>query len=249
MTIPVLTNVNSPVLETVLVNIPLRPRVRPAETSASDSANGSSLVHLSDKAVDDMIFRHGRVEDAAEMTEVQFSNYLYHYQGIAPKVHLETLDYGAMTAYHVKRMTPPVDQRQMAYVVAERKNPKTGEPEIIGLSQAMVPDWDRAFNHRFYSGWSQEDFDCEVDTLYVKLGVQGGGLGRKMILGALQEGYDRLNMRRGVIVWTLVGNTQARNFYKRVGCQEVALRTLLLAGAPAECVGYGFRTVGEAIGK
>ncbi|KAG0364140.1 hypothetical protein BC939DRAFT_477035 [Gamsiella multidivaricata] len=232
------------------VHIPSRPSIRSTASFASTaSTNSSSSTHLSEKPVETVTFRHGQVEDAALMTEMQFSNYLYHYRDIAPKIFLDTLDYSKMTTRHVKRMTPPVDEREASYVVAERTSPTTGEPEIIGMSQVMVPDWDRAYNHRFYDGWSQDDFDCEIDTLYVKIGVQGGGLGRKLILGALQEGYDRFNMRRGVIIWTLEGNTQARDFYKRVGCDEVAIRTLDLAGVPSECIGYAFRTVGEAIGK
>ncbi|KAF9353364.1 hypothetical protein BGX34_011624 [Mortierella sp. NVP85] len=234
--------------DTTPINIPLRPRVRSVD-SLTSIANDPSSSHISDKPIEEVFFRHGRVEDAPLMTKMQFSNYLYHYPGIAPKIFLDTLNSSAMTAYHVKRMTPPVPQREMVYVVAERKNPKTNEPEVIGLSQAMVPDWERAYNHRWNDGWSQDDFDCEIDTLYVKIGVQGGGLGRKLVLGALQEAYDRFNMRRGVVIWTLIGNTQGRNFYKRIGCQEVGIRTIDLAGVPSECAGYGFRTVGEAIGK
>ncbi|KAI8599536.1 hypothetical protein EDD21DRAFT_157175 [Dissophora ornata] len=142
-----------------------------------------------------------------------------------------------------------MDKREMAYIVAERKDPKTGELEVIGTSQVIVPWWDRAYNYQFNEGWSQDDFDCEIDTLYVKIGVQGGGVGRKLVLGAMQKGYDRLNMRRGVIIWTHEQNYQTREFYKRIGCVEVARRTLDQGGAPSECVAYGFRSVGGAIGK
>lgn len=137
----------------------------------------------------------------------------------------------------------------MAYVIAERVNAETGLPEPIGMSQSMVPWWDRAYNHRWNDGWSQDSFDCEIDTLYVKIGIQGGGIGRKLVLGALQEAYDRFNMKKGVIIWTLVANTQGRDFYKRIGCEEAGFRTLDLGDYPAECVGYAFRSVGEAIGK
>jgi len=39
------------------------------------------------------------------MTDMQFSNYLYHYSDFAPKAFLENLDHPAMTANHIKRMT------------------------------------------------------------------------------------------------------------------------------------------------
>ncbi|KAF9192860.1 hypothetical protein BGZ51_004623 [Haplosporangium sp. Z 767] len=232
---------------TVLIRVPSRPLIRSA--TLTPSADSSKPVHLADKPVEQVIFRHGRVDDAPLMTEMQFSNYWYHYPGICPQVFLDTLDHSKMTASHASRMTPPVDEREMVYVVAERTNAKTGESEVIGMSQAMVPDWERAYNHRFYEGWSQDDFDCEIDTLYVKIGVQGGGIGRKLVLGALEEAYERFNMRRGVIIWTLFGNTQGRSFYSRIGCTEVAIRTIDLAGAPAECVGFAFRSIGEALGK
>ncbi|KAF9291615.1 hypothetical protein BGZ68_003231 [Mortierella alpina] len=238
--------------DTVLVTIPSRPSIRSANSYSSTTSTESSASssNLANGPVQQVIFRHGRVEEAAEMTEMQFSNYRFHYPGILPKPFLDNLDYAKMTAGHVKKLMPPVHKRVAAYVVAERADPATGQPQLIGMAQAMVPDWARAYNHRFYDGWSQEDFDCEIDTLYVKIGVQGGGIGRKLVLGALQEGYDRFHMRRGVIVWTIVENTQARDFYERVGFKEVALRTLGLGdGMSCECVGYALRTVGEAIGK
>ncbi|KAF9579971.1 hypothetical protein BGW38_003557 [Lunasporangiospora selenospora] len=232
-----------PTSKDILISVPSRPVIRTDYSTVPTASN------LATTRVDDIVFRHGRVEDAQTMTEMQFSNYIYHYNDIAPRPFLDTLDHAAMAKNHVQRMTPPVHERKMAYVVAERANPNTGEKEIVGMSQSMEPNWDRAYNHRFKEGWSQQDFDCEIDTLYVKLGVQGGGLGRKLILGALQEGYNRFGMRRGVIIWTLEGNWQGRKFYTRVGCEEVAIRTIDLAGVPAECIGYAFRSVEKAIGK
>ncbi|KAF9434779.1 hypothetical protein BGZ76_007418 [Entomortierella beljakovae] len=233
-----------------LVKIPLRPSIRSASGSSTPSSTTSTLTskHLSEGPVDSVIFRHGRVEDAPLMTEMQYSNYIYHYTEITAQKFRDSLDYPAMTAYHGKRMTPPVDEREVAYVVAERTSAETGETEVIGMSQVMTPNWERAYNHRWYESYSEKDFDCEVDTLYVKIGVQGGGIGRKLVLGALQEGYDRFNMRGSVIIWTLEQNTQGRNFYKRIGCSEVGMRTIDLAGIPHECVGYGFRTVAEGLG-
>ncbi|KAF9576399.1 hypothetical protein EC968_008694 [Mortierella alpina] len=249
MTVP--TTADNGRADTVLVRIPSRPPIRSSSShSSTASTESSASTNLAPGPVQQVIFRHGRVEEAAAMTEMQFSNYLFHYHSILPKVFLDNLDYEQMTAIHVKKLLPPVDKREAAYVVAERVDAVTGQPEIIGMAQSMVPYWERAFNHRFHDGWSQNDFDCEIDTLYVKIGVQGGGIGRKLILGALQEAYDRFHMRRGVIIWTLVENWQARDFYKRIGCEEVALRSLSLGkDITCECVGYGFRTVGEAIGK
>ncbi|KAG0264377.1 hypothetical protein BGZ95_003604 [Linnemannia exigua] len=235
---------------TVLVNVPSRPSVRSVSSfSSASSADTNSTSHLISHPVDEVVFRHGKIEDAILMADMQFSNYRLHYHKFLPSRFLDSLNYPAMAAFHAKRMTPPVEKREMAYVIAERPNATTGELEIIGMSQSMVPWWDRAYNHRWNEGWSQESFDCEIDTLYVKIGVQGGGIGRKLILGALQEAYDRFNMRKGVIIWTLVANTQARDFYKRIGCEEAGFRTLDLLDFPAECVGYAFRSVGGAIGK
>ncbi|CAO3563229.1 unnamed protein product [Mortierella alpina] len=249
MTVP--TSTSNDRADTVLVHIPSRPPIRSANShSSTTSTDSSASSNLASGPVRQVIFRHGRVEEAAAMTEMQFSNYHFHYHSILPRAFLDNLDFEQMTAGHVKKLMPPVDKREAAYVVAERVDAATGQPEIIGMAQSMVPNWERAYNHRFYDGWSQDDFDCEIDTLYVKIGVQGGGIGRKLILGALQEAYDRFQMRRGVIIWTIVENTQGRNFYKRIGCEELALRTLGLGdGLSCECVAYGFRTVGEAIGK
>ncbi|KAG0308112.1 hypothetical protein BGZ98_009008 [Dissophora globulifera] len=248
MTVPETTN-TSPV--SIPVHIPTLPPIRSTTSSRSTSSTSTTLStvsHLSDRPIAEVTFRHGRVEDAPYLTDLQFSNYRYHYKALMGDSFLDRLVPEDMTKFHASRLTPPVDQREMGYVVAEQKDPKTGELGVIGMSQVIVPYWDRAHSHRFYEGWSQEDFDCEIDTLYVKLGVQGGGLGRKLVFGAMQEGYDRLNMRGAVIIWTMIGNTQGREFYKRIGCEEVGERILEVNGVELECVAYGFRDIGRELG-
>ncbi|KAG0327287.1 hypothetical protein BG004_002797 [Podila humilis] len=243
-----------PVNTTVFVHIPSMPPSRSSASSPPTSTSSSSSTctinpTTTTTASTNVIYRHGRVEDAPFMTEMQFSNYLHHYPGVAPQYFLDTLDYPAMTAKHTKRMTPPIHERSMAYVVAERQDLSTGTTEVIGMSQAMVPDWERAYNHRWNEGWDFESFDCEIDTLYVKLGIQGGGVGRKLVLGAMHEGFDRFKMHKGVIIWTLLENFQAHAFYRRIGCELAGVRTIDLAGVPAECAGFAFRSLTEAIGK
>ncbi|KAG0236967.1 hypothetical protein BGW42_002180 [Actinomortierella wolfii] len=255
--------------ENQLIRVPFVPLNRPssaasstksAESSTSSRSSQSAVAASQDEDVihvGEIYYRHGRVEDSPTLTEIQYSNYRFHYSECAPREFLDNLDYPGMTAWHAERMAPPVDERSMVYVIAERtitrRDPKTGvvktEPEVIGLSQSMPPNWERAYNHRWNEGWSQDMFDCEIDTLYVKLGVQGGGLGRNLVLSALNEAYDRFGMRKGVIIWTLLGNYKARNFYKKIGCEEAGIRTLDLRGIPSECVGYAFRSIGKAIGR
>src|SRR5690554_5569082 len=88
---------------TVLIRIPSRPPIRSATSTSSTSSSKS--VNLADKTVEQVVFRHGRVDDAALMTEMQVSNYWHHYPGICPQVFLDTLDHPKMTAGHVSRMT------------------------------------------------------------------------------------------------------------------------------------------------
>lgn len=90
--------------DTVLVHIPSMPSIRSENLSCSTSSNTSLKSNLAERPIDAVIYRHGRVEDAPDFTDMQFSNYLFHYQGIAPKLFLDTLDYPAMTAKHAERM-------------------------------------------------------------------------------------------------------------------------------------------------
>ncbi|KAF9419562.1 hypothetical protein BGZ94_009373 [Podila epigama] len=238
---------------TILINIPKVPSLSTVKGSSTDLTNATSALKQHQQQQQqqqqyEIVFRHGRVTDAPLMTELQFSNYFFHYSNIAPKVFLDNLNPTDMTNYHTVRMNPPVDKRSMVYVVAERQNIITREKEVIGMSQAMVPDWKRAYNHRWNPGWNFDSFDGEIDTLYVKVGVQGGGIGRKLLLGALQEGRDRFNMHKGVIIWTLLENMQAHDFYKRIGCERAGTRTLDLHGVPSECAGFAVKSIDQLIG-
>ncbi|KAG0268662.1 hypothetical protein DFQ27_006165, partial [Actinomortierella ambigua] len=70
-----------------------------AASSAQDTPPSEALVK-----VGEIYYRHGRVEDSPLMTEIQFSNYRFHYSDCAPRVFLDNLDYPGMTAWHAERM-------------------------------------------------------------------------------------------------------------------------------------------------
>lgn len=117
--------------DTVLVHIPSMPSTRSENLSSSTSSASSTTSSKSNQAerpVDAVIYRHGRVEDAPHFTEMQFSNYLFHYHSIAPKLFLDTLDYPAMNAKHAKRMT------RMFRNNISAKTDRSSERELVPLA-------------------------------------------------------------------------------------------------------------------
>lgn len=118
--------------DTVLVHIPSMPSIRSENLSSSTSSlssTTSSKSNLAERPVDAVIYRHGRVEDAPHFTEMQFSNYLFHYHSIAPKYFLDTLDYPAMTAKHAERMT-----RMFRQHFQQRPIDRASERELVPLA-------------------------------------------------------------------------------------------------------------------
>jgi hypothetical protein len=108
MTVSEKTTTTTPSLQssekqTQLVYIPSLPSVR--FVSSLTPCTSSSSTHLSEKPVQEVIFRHGRVEDAPFMTEMQFSNYKYHYSHIMAKDVLDNLNHEDMTRFHANNMT------------------------------------------------------------------------------------------------------------------------------------------------
>lgn len=97
------SGIKSPDTRPQLVHIPSMPSVRSTSSPTPSTASTSSA--LPETPVQEVIFRHGRVEDAPLMSEMQFSNYKHHYSKIVAKEFLDNLDYDEMARFHAKNMT------------------------------------------------------------------------------------------------------------------------------------------------
>lgn len=78
--------------------------------------------------------------------------------------------------------------------------------------------------------------DCEVIALYVRYSLRKKGIGRKLLLHAMDT--FRAAGKKRMIIWCLRDNAEARRFYERMGGKEGALSSHQWGNKDYELVSY-----------
>lgn len=81
----------------------------------------------------------------------------------------------------------------------------------------------------------------EVVAIYIEDGYKGQGLGRRL----MQASARRLQQNgvSDLIIWVLAGNEGAIKFYRRLGGEKVAVRSLTIGGKEHTIIGYGWSSL------
>lgn len=83
-----------------------------------------------------------------------------------------------------------------------------------------------------------EDFDGELQTIYVRPTYYRQGIGRRLFEKCVES--LREMSYRNMLIWTFAENVQARKFYERMGGQESAKSTISLGRVCLPEVAYGW---------
>lgn len=159
--------------------------------------------------------RRGRPADAAALSQVFRDSWLLAYRGIIPHVYLEGF---------VRQRTP----EWWRGVV------RSGEGTLV-LELA-----DKVVGYATYGSARQRGpFQGEIYELYLDPVCQGLGFGEHLFEGC----RHRLDMRRvkGLIVWALLDNKAACDFYWRRGGRPVTSTFTKIGGARLEKVAFAWR--------
>jgi len=159
--------------------------------------------------------RKGRVADAAALSQVFRDSWLFAYRGIIPHLELEK---------YIRQRTPEW----------WRSTVLSGEGTLV-LEMAGNPVGYATFGNARHRG----PFRGEIYELYLDPVHQGLGFGEHLFEGC-RHAFDR-RMVNGLIVWALLDNTPACDFYWRRGGRPLMSTYVKIGGAKLEKVAFVWR--------
>jgi ribosomal protein S18 acetylase RimI-like enzyme len=143
---------------------------------------------------DELVLRQATPDDAGALAELNVAAWRWAYRGLVDADYLASLDPGAGTSTWAGRLT----SASARTVVAEQAGAVVG---FVSFGAAEDADATPAVGHVF--------------AIYISESVQGSGVGRALIVHALEalaaEG------RAEATLWVLDTNTVARTFYEAGG--------------------------------
>ncbi|MGA3108448.1 MAG: GNAT family N-acetyltransferase [Candidatus Bathyarchaeia archaeon] len=165
--------------------------------------------------------RKAITSDAPGIAKVHVDTFRTTYHGIYPDEFLSNMSYDR--ALHIWETTHLIPSSQNAVYVAE------DEPRHIVGFAICGPDRD---NDLLYKG--------EVIGLYVLQKMQRRGIGKQLMLAAVQD----LKCRSfgSMLVWVLADNP-SRRFYEKFGGEHVQTRDIIVGGKSFKKFGYAWKSL------
>jgi ribosomal protein S18 acetylase RimI-like enzyme len=159
--------------------------------------------------------RSGKPADAKALARIFKDAWELAYRGIIPHLHLETM---------IRQRTPEWWRDAL----------KSGEGTLVLEMAGTVAGYATIGSSRQRGSFQGEIYELYLDPVY-----QGLGLGELLFEGCRHA----LDMRklRGLIVWALVDNTAACDFYWRRGGRPIASAYTRIGGARLEKVAFTWR--------
>lgn len=139
-----------------------------------------------------IIIRKMKIEDAETVTDVLINSWKTAYRGIISDEYLNNMDKDTL-----------LERRRKQY-----------RDYIVAVSDSQIVGYCWYVNNNSFTN-DLSEIDSEVVALYVKPELIRHGLGRKMLLYAIDDlkKQDRKNM----VIWCLKDNIPARKFYENMG--------------------------------
>jgi ribosomal protein S18 acetylase RimI-like enzyme len=159
--------------------------------------------------------RGGKPADGKALARIFKDSWLLAYRGIIPHLHLDNM---------VRQRTPEWWRDAL----------KSGDGTLVLEMAGTTAGYATLGSARQRSPFQGEIFELYLDPIY-----QGLGLGEHLFEGCRHV----LDMRKlsGLIVWALIDNTAACNFYWRRGGRPIASTFTRIGGARLEKVAFAWR--------
>jgi GNAT superfamily N-acetyltransferase len=159
--------------------------------------------------------RKGRLADAVALSQVFRDSWLFAYRGIIPHLHLE---------HNIRHRTPEWWRTGM----------RSGEGPLVLDLEGKVIGYATIGSARYKGPYQGEIYELYLDPVY-----QGLGFGEHLFEGCRHA----LDMRKakGLIVWALLDNSAACDFYWRRGGRPVASAFTKMGETKLEKVAFGWR--------
>jgi GNAT superfamily N-acetyltransferase len=159
--------------------------------------------------------RGGVAADAKALSRIFKDSWLLAYRGIIPHLHLDSM---------IRQRTPDWWRDTM----------KGGDGTLVLETGGTVAGYATLGASRHRGSYQGEIYELYLDPVY-----QGLGLGEHLFEGCRHA----LDMRKlnGLIVWALIDNTAACDFYWRRGGRPIASAFTRIGGARLEKVAFAWR--------
>jgi ribosomal protein S18 acetylase RimI-like enzyme len=159
--------------------------------------------------------RRGTSGDASSLSRLFRESWLYAYRGIIPQLHLDSM---------IRQRTPEWWRTAL----------KSGDSALVLEVGGKVAGYVTFGSSRQRSPYQGEIYELYLDPLY-----QGLGVGEHLFEGSRHA----LDMRKlnGLIVWALLDNTPACDFYWRRGGRPIANAFTKIGGRRLEKVAFAWR--------
>jgi len=159
--------------------------------------------------------RNGKPADAKALSRIFKEAWQLAYRGIIPHLHLDSM---------IRQHTPEWWRDVL----------KSGEGTLVLEMAGTVAGYATIGSARQRSPYQGEIYELYLDPIY-----QGLGLGEHLFEGCRHA----LDMKRlnGLIVWALLENTAACDFYWRRGGRPIASAFTKIGGARLEKVAFAWR--------
>ena len=137
--------------------------------------------------MNDIIIRNAKIEDVRQISEIVVEDWKVAYRGIIDSKFLDSMS--------VEKQYQKEIERYKEYVVATSNN------KILGYAwQQIIED---------------EIADCEIVALYDKYSYRKNGIGKKLLLNAIN--HFKESGKKKMIIWCLKENFESRKFYEKMG--------------------------------
>lgn len=160
---------------------------------------------------DEYIIRKNTLEDQEQMAHIKVDGWRNAYDNIISSKYLHKLDYKSQT----ERYIASFEEYKDLVLVAVK------DTEVLGYS---------CFSY------SNEKYDSELVSLYIKPSELNKGIGTSLFKETAKELYE--NNKKNMIVWCFADNESARKFYTDLGGQIVETKTVVIGDEEYEEVGF-----------
>lgn len=189
------------------------------------------------RGMDEYSVRAARVEDAAEIANINVASWRNAYRGIVSDEALAALDVDELTALRRQRL---MDRER-----------GVGAPLACGFVVVDDADHVRGYvfagaPHLLANGEAPEPFESEVYAIYLAPGYERRGLGARLLAAATT--HLHANGARSTIIWALERNPN-RGFYEALGGVVAYEQFVTIGGQALPEVGFGWEDLAALIAR
>ncbi|MET3116290.1 ribosomal protein S18 acetylase RimI-like enzyme [Undibacterium sp. GrIS 1.8] len=174
--------------------------------------------------IKEISLRRATVADAQAIAAVRIESWRATYRGIMPDEYLDEMKLDDSTAIWTRILNTSADELRCVFVAI-------ADDEIIGFASGILLKEEK------------QGMNAELAAIYLRPAYQGLGIGQRMLqkVSRTLQAMGAKNM----LVWVLIGNKAARQFYETFGGQFLIEQNFIWDELELQEVAYGWPDLNE----